>query len=100
MSESVDQLRWLAGQMRRVLGEYFAGNVEVPMFVDRLETLINALAGFADSTWVEEKHVIRGQMEIPYAVSLDEGRSELTADERRSVDEAAEALRAMLEEYE
>jgi hypothetical protein len=66
MSESVDQLRWLAGQMRRVLGEYFAGNVEVPMFVDRLETLINALAGFADRTWVEEMHVIWGQMEIPY----------------------------------
>jgi len=99
MNESVEQVGWLAGQMREVLDEYVAGNVEVPMLVDRLDTLISSLAGFADGAWVEEMRVIWGQMEIPYAVSLDEGRSELTADERRSVDEAATALRAMLDEY-
>jgi len=99
MNESVEQVGWLAGQMREVLDEYVAGNVEVPMLVDRLDTLISSLARFADGAWVEEMRVIWGQMEIPYAVSLDEGRSELTADERRSVDEAATALRAMLDEY-
>jgi hypothetical protein len=37
-------------------------------------------------------------MEVPNAIGLDEGRA-LTTDERRSIVEAAEALRAMLVEY-
>lgn len=86
--------------MRAELDGYLAGNIKLPALVDRLETLINALAGFADRAWVEEMHVIWGQMEIPYALTLNEGRSELNADEQRGVDEAAEALRAMLIEYE
>jgi hypothetical protein len=32
--------------------------VEVPELVDRLETLLKALASFADRAWVEEMHVI------------------------------------------
>jgi hypothetical protein len=47
---------------------------------------------------VEEMHVIWSEMEVPYAISLDEGRA-LTTDERHSIDEAAEALRVMLSEY-
>jgi hypothetical protein len=43
-------------------------------------------------------HVIWGEMEVPNAIGLDEGRA-LTTDERRSIDEAAEALRPMLVEY-
>jgi hypothetical protein len=99
MTQSVDQIRFLCGEMRNLLDAYSAGSVSVPVLVDRLETLINALAGYADSSWVEEMHTIWGQMEIPYALSLDEGRSELTADEQSSVDDAVAALRAMLEEY-
>jgi|SRR5205809_6973792 len=97
MNESVNQVH-LCNQMREVLDRYGAGQVEVPELVDRLETLLNALASFADHAWVEEMHVIWGEMEVPFAISLDEGR-ELTTDERRSIDEAAEALRAMLVEY-
>jgi len=81
MTQSVDQIRFLCGEMRNLLDAYSAGNVGLPALVDRVETLINALAGYADSAWVEEMRTIWGQMEIPYAVSLDEGRSELTADE-------------------
>ena len=99
MTQSVDQIRFLCGEMGNLLDAYSAGNVGVSALVDRLETLIKALAGYADSVWVEEMHTIWGQMEIPYAVSLDEGRSQLTSDEQSSVDDAVAALRAMLEEY-
>jgi hypothetical protein len=98
MNETVDQVRFLCNQMRDVLDRYGGGQVEVPEPVDRLETLLNALESFADRAWVEEMHVIWGEMEVPFAIGLDEGRA-LTTDERRSIDEAAEALRAMLVEY-
>jgi hypothetical protein len=98
MNETVDQVRFLCNQMRDVFHRYGAGQVEVPELVDRLETLLNALASFADRAWVEEMHVIWGEMEVPNAIGLDEGRA-LTTDERRSIDEAAEALRPMLVEY-
>ena len=98
MNETADQVRFLCNQMRDVLDSYGACQVEVPELVDRLETLLNAVASFADRAWVEEMHAIWGEMEVPYAIGLDEGRA-LTADERRSIDEAAEAFRAMLVEY-
>jgi hypothetical protein len=56
MNETVDQVRFLCNQMRDVLDRYGAGQVEVPEPVDRLETLLNALASFADRAWVEEMH--------------------------------------------
>lgn len=99
MTQSIDQIRFLCGEMRKVLDAYSAGNVEVSALADGLETLINALAGFADRAWVEEMRTVWGGIEIPYAVSLDEGRLELTSDEQRSVDDAVAALRSMLDEY-
>jgi hypothetical protein len=99
MTQSVDQIRILFGEMRKVLDAYSTGNVEVSALADGLEPLINALAAFADRAWVEEMRTGWGGIEIPNAVSLDEGRSELNADEQRSVDDAVAALRSMLEEY-
>ena len=99
MTQSIDRIRFLCGEMRKVLDAYSAGNVEVSALADGLDTLINALTGFADRAWVEEMRTVWGGIEIPYAVSLDEGRSELASDEQRSVDDAVAALRSMLDEY-
>jgi hypothetical protein len=58
MNETVEQVRFLCNQMRDVLDRYGARQVEVSELVDRLETILNALASFADRAWVEEMLVI------------------------------------------
>ncbi len=64
-----------------------------------LKSRIALLEGVADDAWVEELRAFRNQVEYVNAFWIDSGRSHLTEDERREVEEALAELQAMLLRY-
>jgi hypothetical protein len=92
-----DRVRALVELLERVLADFDAGRSELSRLVRDVESVIDSLVTFADAGWVTELRGLWGELEIVYAVMLDEGRKVLTDDERRDVAETVTALRRLLQ---
>lgn len=99
MTETTEQLRTLVDGMREAAGAYEAGRLPLDRLVWELKSRISALQGVAEQDWVEELRSRWWQLEYVNAFWIESGRTDLTEDERREVNEALDELRPMLIEY-
>lgn len=83
--------------MERALADFDAGRSDLSRLVRDVESVVDSLATLAETGWVTELRGLWGELEIVYAVMLDEGRKALTDDERRDVAETVTALRRLLQ---
>jgi hypothetical protein len=58
------------------------------------------MIGFAEAEWLDEVRSIWGQLEIIYALSLDEDGRAVTSQEQGVIDDSVQELAAMLSPYE
>jgi hypothetical protein len=99
MTDVSEQLRSLVDGMRKAVGSYRAGALSLDRLVWELKSRIGALQPVADREWVEELRSAWWQLEYVNAFWIESGRSDLTDEERRNVDEALDAFVPMLDEY-
>jgi|SRR5919109_4914834 hypothetical protein len=99
MSESRDHVRSLVEGMREMVSSYRAGRLPLNRLVWELKSRISALQGVADTEWVEELRSAWLQLEYVNAFWIESGRTEMTEDEKREVDEGLDELLPMLVEY-
>ena len=95
-SSTDERERFLIGLITKALDEYEHGDVRLGRLVADVEAGIDALFDVADSEWVEELRSAWSGLETVYALALDEGRSALTDEERRDIDETIAELRSLL----
>lgn len=75
---------------------YEGGLSGLGQLINRTETLIDALGPVAEADWVARLRREWGQLEIIYAVALDEGRSELSDEEQRDIGSAIQKLQSLV----
>ena len=95
-SSTGEREQLLIGLIAKALDEYERGEAGLARLVADVEAGVEALFDVADREWVEELRSAWSGLEIVYAVALDEGRSALTDQERRDVDETISELRSLL----
>jgi hypothetical protein len=91
-----EQERFLVGVIEKALAGYEEGRSNLGRLVRRVESAIDELAHVADADWVAALRRSWGELEIVYALMLNEGRSSLSDEERRDVAGAVVALRALI----
>ena len=82
-----------------MVSSYRAGRLPLNRLVWELKSRISALQGVADTEWVEELRSAWLQLEYVNAFWIESGRTEMTEDEKREVDEGLDELLPMLVEY-
>lgn len=97
VSEAQERVAFLIRLMRKSLADYTEGRAELGRLTGDLQSLIDALEEVADVRRVERLRSSWGELEIIYAIALDEGRP-LTADEERDVQAIVEELNEGLQE--
>jgi hypothetical protein len=88
--------QFLLGLITEALDAYERGEVDLARLVADVEHGVEALFDVADHDWVEKLRSAWSGLEIVYALALDEGRSTLSDEERRDIDETIAELRALL----
>jgi hypothetical protein len=86
----------LVGLIAKALDAYQCGAVGLERLVADVERGVEALFDVADHDWVEKLRSAWSGLEIVYALTLDEGRSTLSDEERDDVDETIAELRLLL----
>jgi hypothetical protein len=74
------------------LAAFTGGFLGLERLVGELKSVLRSLDGVADPAWLGAQIRRWGQLEILYALVLDDGRSELAEDEDADVQEIAENL--------
>lgn len=98
MTESTERVRSLIEGMREAARSYREGCLPLDRLVWELKSRIGALPGVADPDWVEELRSAWWPLEYVNTVWIESGRSELSDDERRQVDQGLDELVTMLVE--
>jgi hypothetical protein len=95
-SSTAEREQFLVGLIMKALKLYERGEIGLGRLVADVESGVDALLDLAENGWVEELRSAWSGLEIVYAVALDEGRAELTCEERDDVDETIAELRGVL----
>jgi hypothetical protein len=96
VTDSGEQEQFLVGVMEKALVGYEEGRSDLGRLVRRVDSAIDELANVSDADWVAELRRSWGELEIIYALMLNQGRSNLNDEERRDVAGDVVALRALI----
>lgn len=96
MTDRSEQEQFLVGLLEKALVRYEDGRSGLAQLVRGVGSAIDELANVSDADWVAELRRSWGELEIIYALMLNQGRSNLNDEERRDVAEAVVALRALI----
>lgn len=86
-----------ASLMRDRLAEFEAGRIGLSRLVGDLEALIASLDGELDPDRVDELQSAWWPLELVNATAIDQGRKELSPQQRQDVEGACRELRGLLE---
>ena len=89
--------RFLVALINKAVTEYESGHTDLGQLVNDIESLIDSLEEGSDVSWVNALGHEWLSLEIVNALTLDEGRSELTQGEQNDVDRTIERLKPLLD---
>lgn len=89
--------QFLTTLMCEALTAYESGHRDLARLVSDLESLISSLEDASDASWIGALRREWGELEIVHALALDEGRSALTSDEKRDVNQTVDELGLLLD---
>ena len=99
MDESNQTVVARCHEMLNLIQAYMGGKTKFDSLVRGLENGINGMIGFAEAEWLNEVRSIWGQLEIIYALVLDDERA-VTSVERGMIDDTLQEMAAMLSPYD
>jgi len=99
MNESNQTIEARCREMVNLIQAFTDGKIKFDGLVRGLENGINGMIGFAEAEWLNEVRSIWGQLEIIYALVLDEERS-VTSAEHGLIDDTLLEMAAMLSPYD
>lgn len=95
--ETNERRQYLKGLMGKSITRYREGRGDLAALVSDVESLINSLSEVADAEWVEDVRTVWWELEVPYAVSLDEERPP-TLQELDAVNNAVRSIELLMEQ--
>ena len=84
-------------KMKQQLRAFQCGELSLGGFIGDVDFLLNAIEEIP-LDWKERVHDFVSTLEVIYAVSLDQGRTEVDDEDMKQVAEATEGIRRCLEE--
>jgi hypothetical protein len=93
---SRDRVSYLKGLALSSLGSYQGGFGGLEAVVTDIKSIVRSLQEVADPAWAAKILKQWGQLEILFALVLDDGRSSLTA---REEEEATDIVHALMKEF-
>ena len=92
VTSSYDRVAYLKQLAVDCLSRFTGGFLGLERLVGEIKSIIRSLDEVADPSWTGALRKQWGQLEIVYALALDEGRSSLTGAEEQDVQELAGKL--------
>ena len=99
MDESNQTVVARCHEMLNLIQAYTGGKTKFDSLARGLENGINGMIGFAEAEWLDEVRSIWGQLEVIYALVLDDERG-VTSVERGMIDDTLQEMAAMLSPYD
>jgi hypothetical protein len=99
MNEVNQTVKARCHEMWNLIKAYTGGKIRFDGLVRGLENGINGMIDFAEAEWLDEVRSIWLQLEIIYALVLDEDRA-VTTGEQRMIDKTLQKMAAMLSPYD
>jgi len=99
MTEASCQRDVLVQGMRQAIEAFEACQLQLERFLWELKSRIAALRGVADEAWADELKAIWNQLELVNAFFINSGREQLSAEERKEIDDVLAELRSALVAY-